>query len=177
MRPFSNIVFNRWMGRVILREDNFICLFIGVSINLHFPLITPLVNLFHLQIYLYQELSKKSEISSAKVLHIEVRLLGRSRAEKVPISSIVETQNWFFSTQMFGHLKQLFVQNFLKLNKRSSSQIYQIIWKYLIRHLWRKQLDCYQTQFVFYILLMGIWAIGNLIGKVQKVYYFWNSWR
>ena len=59
---------------------------------------------------------EKRDVPSAKVLHIEVNPSGRSFSKSktivVLILILVELQNLFFSTQMFVHLKELFVHDF-----------------------------------------------------------------
>ena len=57
----------------------------------------------------------KTFVSSAKILHIEVNSLldhlCKSKIILVLILILVELQNLLFSTQMFVHLKQLFVHD------------------------------------------------------------------
>ena len=58
----------------------------------------------------------KSDVSSATILHHEFIASGRSfmyiKTKMALVLILVELQALFFSTQMFGHLKQLFALDF-----------------------------------------------------------------
>ena len=59
---------------------------------------------------------EKRNVSSAKILPVmlfrNADYLHKSEKKEILIQTLVERQNYFFSIQMFGHLKQLFVHDF-----------------------------------------------------------------
>ena len=77
-----------------MEKNNFICLFVGI------------------RIYLCLGLLKKEMYHQQKfytlILFRQVDHLYKSEIKEVLIQILVEHQNYFFSIQMFGHLKQLF---------------------------------------------------------------------
>ena len=100
-RPMENVCWIRFM-----RENNFICLFFGIRVELHFPLIGPLAN-FILWTF------EKRDVSYQKFCIINlcylVDHLCKSRIEVVLTPILVVLQKRLLSTLKFDNLRLLFL--------------------------------------------------------------------